>query len=60
MYRGRLAGLGGGEVAIKVQRPEVLAAVALDLYLMRTLALLVQRLPAVSEWVGIIKNLELD
>lgn len=48
VYRGRLAGLGGGEVAIKVLRPRVLASVALDLYLMRTAALALQRLPSVS------------
>lgn len=48
VYRGRLAGLGGSEVAIKVLRPRVLATVALDLYLMRAAALALQRLPSVS------------
>lgn len=39
VYRGRLRPeLGGHEVAVKVQRPGVLKAVALDLYLMRRLA----------------------
>lgn len=47
VYRGVIKGVGGGEVAIKVQRPDVLPSVALDLYLMRAFAVLVQRLPAV-------------
>ena len=48
VYRAVLSdALGGGEVAVKVQRPHVLAQVALDLFLMRWLALAVQRLPEV-------------
>lgn len=46
VYRGTLnADLGGAEVAVKVQRPHVLAAVALDLFLMRWVAIASQRLP---------------
>ena len=48
VYRGVLKGVGGAEVAIKVQRPAVLAAVSLDLFLMRAFALWLQRLPSVS------------
>ena len=48
VYRGVLVeALGGGEVAVKVQRPRVLASVALDLFLMRTAAILSRRLPQV-------------
>lgn len=35
--------LGGGDVAVKVQRPGVLEAVALDLYLMRSTASIMQQ-----------------
>lgn len=35
--------LGGGDVAVKVQRPGVLEAVSLDLYLMRNVALIMQK-----------------
>ena len=38
---------GGGEVAIKVQRPEVRKSVALDLLLMRQAATFAQRFPQV-------------
>ena len=49
VYRGVLIdALGGGEVAVKVQRPRILAHVALDLYLMRQAAILSRRLPQVS------------
>ena len=48
VYRGVLSeSLGGDEVAVKVQRPHVLAQVALDLFLMRWVALAVQRFPEV-------------
>ena len=48
VYRGVLIdALGGGEVAVKVQRPRILAHVALDLYLMRQAAILTRRLPQV-------------
>lgn len=44
VYRGRLhSRLGGDEVAVKVQRPGVLKSVALDLYLMRRLATVLDR-----------------
>ncbi len=51
VYRGALRGVGGAEVAIKVQRPAVLASVALDLYLMRALALALRRLPSVRSFL---------
>jgi aarF domain-containing kinase len=38
---------GGGEVAVKVQRPQVLESVALDLFLVRRMAELLQNLPQV-------------
>ena len=40
--------LGGQEVAVKVQRPHVLAQVTLDLFLMRRAAVLSMRLPQVG------------
>ena len=44
MYRATLTpAYGGREVAIKVQRPALRAAIALDLYLMRALARYVRR-----------------
>lgn len=44
VYRGRLRQeLGGHEIAVKVQRPGVLRAVALDLYLMRRLAVILDK-----------------
>ena len=46
VYRARLTQqYGGGEVAVKVQRPEVRKSVALDLLLMRQLAVFAQRFP---------------
>ncbi|KAK9801392.1 hypothetical protein WJX73_005895 [Symbiochloris irregularis] len=56
VYRATLSEvLGGQEVAVKVQRPHVLAQVALDLFLMRWVALASQKLPQVStDWVGLI------
>ena len=36
------------QVAVKVQRPRVLASVGLDLYVMRKVAAAIQRLPSVS------------
>ena len=47
VYRGRLLATGE-QVAVKVQRPNVLASVGLDLYVMRQLAAAIQRLPSVS------------
>ena len=48
MYRATLTQrYGGGEVAVKVQRPDVRKSVALDLLLMRQAASLAQRLPQV-------------
>ena len=50
VYRGRMVpALGGTEVAVKVQRPDVLENVSLDLYLMRKVALALQELPEVSD-----------
>ena len=44
VYRGKLRPeFGGGEVAVKVQRPGVLLSVALDLFLMRWLAVRLDR-----------------
>jgi len=50
VYKGKLRKeFGGGEVAVKVQRPNVLSQVALDLYVARLLAIYVmpriQRVP---------------
>lgn len=48
VYNGVLSdSLGGAEVAVKVQRPHVLARVALDLFLMRWLAKAAQQFPQV-------------
>lgn len=53
VYRATLSeGLGGQEVAVKVQRPHVLAQVALDLFLMRWVALASQKLPQVRVCEG--------
>ena len=49
VYRATLnPSLGGAEVAVKVQRPHVLASVALDLFLMRWVAIASQSLPQVQ------------
>ena len=49
VYKGRLRDMyGGGEVAVKVQRPHVQASVALDLLLMRRFAAFSQTFPQVS------------
>ena len=42
---------GGGDVAVKVQRPKVRQSVALDLLLMRQAAAFAQRFPQVSATV---------
>ena len=48
VYKGTLSpAYGGGEVAVKVQRPSVMESVALDLFLMRRLALFLRRFPQV-------------
>ncbi len=48
VYRARLVpALGGGEIAIKVQRPALREAIALDLLLMRKVALFAGRFPEV-------------
>jgi predicted unusual protein kinase regulating ubiquinone biosynthesis (AarF/ABC1/UbiB family) len=53
VYRATLLPLlGGGEVAVKVQRPGVLAAVVLDLHVMRELALYLQTFPEVGAQEG--------
>lgn len=46
VYRGRLAD-GGQQVAVKVQRPAVLASIGLDLFVMRNVAAAIQSLPSV-------------
>lgn len=49
VYKGRLRPeYGGIEVAVKVQRPDVLDQVCLDLYLMRQAAQAISALPEVS------------
>jgi hypothetical protein len=49
VYRGKLKPeFGGREVAVKVQRPDVLEQVCLDLYLMRQAAEALSALPEVS------------
>lgn len=49
VYRATLAAqYGGGEVAVKVQRPALRRSIALDLFLMRRLALFVRTIPEVS------------
>lgn len=53
VYRGKLKPeFGGREVAVKVQRPDVLEQVCLDLYLMRQAAEAISALPEVREGVG--------
>ncbi len=48
VYRATLAPqYGGAEVAVKVQRPALRRAIALDLFLMRRLALFVKTIPEV-------------
>lgn len=48
VYKGRVRDMyGGGEVAVKVQRPHVQASVALDLHLMRRFAQFCQTFPQV-------------
>ncbi|KAL0055837.1 hypothetical protein WJX82_004897 [Trebouxia sp. C0006] len=56
VYKGRLRDIyGGGEVAVKVQRPSVQASVALDLLLMRRFAAFCQTFPQIrTNWVGLI------
>ena len=49
VYRARLTpALGGSEIAIKVQRPALREAIALDLLLMRRVALFMRRFPEVG------------
>lgn len=43
---------GGCEVAVKVQRPCVLESVALDVFVMRRGAIMMSKLPNVSEGCG--------
>ncbi|CAL8467304.1 g6841 [Coccomyxa elongata] len=56
VYRATLAPqYGGGEVAVKVQRPALRRAIALDLFLMRRTAIIVRSIPEIStDWVGLI------
>lgn len=49
VYKARLRpAFGGGEVAVKVQRPDVLEQVCLDLYLMRQAAEAISAMPEVG------------
>ncbi|EFJ53286.1 hypothetical protein VOLCADRAFT_115858 [Volvox carteri f. nagariensis] len=56
VYRGTLRPeLGGGDVAVKVQRPGVLEQVALDLLIMRRLAIqMKEKLQMNTDWAGVI------
>ena len=56
VYRGRLRSeLGGHEAAVKVCRPGVRESVALDLHVMRSVALAASAVPgAGSDWVGLL------
>jgi aarF domain-containing kinase len=56
VYKGvLLPALGGHAVAVKVRRPGVQAQVALDLHIMRQVAVAARRLPSVrSNWAGVI------
>jgi aarF domain-containing kinase len=58
VYKGRLKPeFGGREVAVKVQRPDVLEQVCLDLYLMRQAAEAISALPDVkTDWASLIDN----
>ncbi|KXZ44555.1 hypothetical protein GPECTOR_65g173 [Gonium pectorale] len=58
VYRGKLRQeYGGGEVAVKVQRPAVLETVALDIYIMRRAAILVSSLPGMSDqWAVVLDD----
>ncbi|KAF6265823.1 hypothetical protein COO60DRAFT_1633263 [Scenedesmus sp. NREL 46B-D3] len=58
VYKGRLRPeFGGREVAVKVQRPDVLEQVCLDLYLMRQAAEAIGALPEVkTDWASLIDN----
>lgn len=58
VYRGKLRErYGGGEVAVKVQRPDVLCQVALDLYVMRFLGATVLKSVQTVRWFVIIAPL---
>ena len=49
VYRATLTGrYGGAEVAVKVQRPQLRESIALDLFLMRRLAIFVRSIPQVT------------
>lgn len=49
VYKGRLRPeVGGAEVAVKVQRPNVFEGAALDIFVMRRAALIFSKLPMVS------------
>eukprot|EP00879_Flechtneria_rotunda_P004319 GHRR01004569.1.p1 GENE.GHRR01004569.1~~GHRR01004569.1.p1 ORF type:complete len:718 (+),score=274.25 GHRR01004569.1:178-2331(+) len=58
VYKGRLRPeLGVGDVAVKVQRPDVLQQVCLDLHLMRRVAATISALPEVRiDWAALIDS----
>eukprot|EP00775_Hariotina_reticulata_P007499 gene7499-7709_t len=58
VYKGTLRPeFGGGQVAVKVQRPGVLEQVCLDLYLMRQAAEAISSMPDVrTDWASLIDN----
>ncbi|GAX83432.1 hypothetical protein CEUSTIGMA_g10857.t1 [Chlamydomonas eustigma] len=50
VYRGKLKReFGGGEVAVKVQRPGILESAALDIFLLRRAAGLLSKIPGMSD-----------
>lgn len=61
VYKGQVRDMyGGGEVAVKVQRPHVQASVALDLHLMRRFAEFCQTFPQVCGTTPCVAALLLD
>ncbi|GFR50186.1 hypothetical protein Agub_g12356 [Astrephomene gubernaculifera] len=58
VYRGKLRPEHGSvEVAVKVQRPAVLETVALDIYIMRRAAILMSKMPGMSDqWAVVLDD----
>ncbi|KAG2454550.1 hypothetical protein HYH02_000395 [Chlamydomonas schloesseri] len=58
VYRGKLRPEhGGAEVAVKVQRPQVLETVALDIFIMRRFVVLLSTLPFMSDqWAVVLDD----
>ncbi len=51
VYRARLRA-GGREVAVKVQRPGVKESIALDIYILRSLAVVIRRVRKINSDLG--------